>query len=515
MINKNLPTRLSCLMVICLAFCLMPLSVFAAQADNVTINILSINDLHGALVATQSSPGAAKMSAIIKQEKTNDPATLLFAAGDMSQGSFESDELRGAPVIEALNEIGVNAATFGNHEFDWGVDVLKQQMESSQFPWLAANIIDKETGKRSNLWRPYAIFDIKGVKVGVIGLATPETATATNPNNIKNFSFANPSKAVQELLPELRQQGVDIILALTHLGSFMDVSTGQLSGDGLTVAKSCPELQAVISAHTHQKVYGMVGNAALIQAASHGQLVGKITIEYNPKTRTVEKITPSIIDVTAASQPPDPAVEKIIDKTLKNIGPIRNQVIGQLAEPLPRSWAEVSPLGQWVTDNMRKAVNADIAFTNPGELRTDLPAGDITKGMLHEMMPFDNTLYIVELTGTQVYEVLQSGLRNPKGLLQYSGLKVTYDPNQSGTAAFVAVTLSDGSNLVPDKTYLVVTNDFIAAGGDGYSVFQQVLNGKDTHIQIRDILENAIQGKTIHFVPDTRFIQVVTHDKAA
>jgi len=511
MINKKLQTGLAVL-ILCLAFCSTPLSVFAAQADIVTINILSINDLHGTLVATNSSPGAAKMTAVIEQEKMKDPATLLFAGGDMFQGTFESDELKGEPIIEVLNQIGVNASAVGNHEFDVGVNAFENQMKSCKFPWLAANIIDKQTGERSNIWRPYEILTIKGVKVGVIGLATPETATTTNPNNISNFSFADPSQTVQELLPELRQKGVDIIVALTHVGSFMDFSTGALSGDGVTLAKSCPELQVVISAHTHQKVCGMVGNTALIQAASQGKLVGKTTITYNTKTKRVESITPSIIDV--APQQPDPEVEKIINNTLKNIEPIRNQVIGQLTNPLPRSRTEVSPLGQWVTDNMRTAVNADIAFTNPGGLRANLPAGNITKGMIHEVMPFDNTLYTVELTGAQICEVLQFGVGNPdKGTLQYSGLNITYDPDKSGAAALVNITLANGSALVADKTYLVVTNDFMGIGGDGYSVFKQGLNGKDTHIKIRDVLEESLQGKNINFVPNTRLIKINTQDR--
>lgn len=512
-INKNFRARLACL-IVCLAICLAPLTVFAAQADNVTINILSINDLHGALVETDYNPGVAVMASAIKQEKDKNPNTLVFAGGDMSQGSFESDTLKGAPIIEVLNEIGVNASALGNHEFDGGMENLKHQMEISKFPWLSANIIDKRTGGRSDIWRPYEIFTVQGVKVGVIGLATPTTATTTKPDNISDFIFADPVKTVQELIPELRQKGADIIIVISHLGSLMDFSSGELSGEGVTLAKSVPELQAVISAHTHQKVCGMVGNTALVQAASQGQLVAKVEIKYNTKTKTVERVTPSIIKV--ASQREDAAVKNIVDNTLAKLGPIRNQVLGQLTEPLYRSRTEESPLGQWVTDNMRKAANADIAFTNAGGLRDNLPSGEITKGMLHKVMPFDNTLYTVELTGAQVYQVLKAGVRNPnKGMLQYSGLKITYDPEKSGLEAFVDVRLADGSKLAPDKTYLVVTNDFMGVGGDGYTIFKQGRNGKDTHIKIRDVLEAAFQGKTINFVPDSRFSEENSYDRAA
>ncbi|CQR72585.1 Endonuclease YhcR precursor [Sporomusa ovata DSM 2662] len=500
--------------IICISLlCFLP-SVLAAgePSENVVINILTVNDFHGALSESGKNPGMAKLAAFLKAEVAKNPTgTIIVSAGDMFQGTPESNMLYGKPVVEAMNEIGFSAMAIGNHEFDWGTQVLRKRIAQSSFPYLAANIIDKATDQVVSFVKPYTIVEKNGLKIAIIGLATPETAYKTSPKYIKNYIFADPAQTVTQHIPELKQQGADIIIVLSHLGSEVDPLTGQIIGEAADLAHAVTAIDAIISGHTHQKVSGAVNSVPIVQAAYNGRAVGNLSLTFSKMDRKVVAAESNITEVAAANLVADPEVKAIVDKVQEEVAPMKNKVLGHTVYELKHEKYSHSVLGQWVTDSMRQKVKADIAFENGGGLRASIPAGAITLGTLYQVVPFDNTLVTVELTGKQILEVLEHGIDNQQiGMVQFSGLKVEYDKLLPAGKRITKVTLTDGSKLILTKIYKVATNDFLAQGGDGFTMFSQGKHLIDTQLPLRDcLIEAVMKTKVINATVDKRFIEIM------
>ena len=485
-------------------------SLAAEAQETVSIDILTINDFHGALSESGKNPGMAKVAACLRQELAKNPdGTILVSAGDMFQGTPESNMLYGKPVVEAMNELGFTAMALGNHEFDWGTRILKEQMAQSKFPYLAANLLDKVSGQTAGFIQPYTMVEKNGIKIAIIGLATPETANKSNPKYMENFKFANPAQMVTKLMPELKQQGADIVIVVSHLGSQMDSASQQITGEAADLAYAADGIAAIVSGHTHQKVAGYVKNVPIVQAAYSGRAIGKISLTISPEDNQVIAAESRVIAVDGGTLTPDPAVQAIVDQAQQEVAPVKNKLLGKAAYELPHEKFTQSLLGQWVTDCMRRKVKADIAFENGGGLRTSIPAGPITLGNLYQVVPFDNTLVTAELTGKQIMEILAHGIDNKQiGMLQFAGLIVEYDASRPVGQKIVKVTLADGRSLRLTEHYKVVTNDFMAQGGDGFTMFGNQLI--DTQIPLRDCLIEAIQQqKIIKPVWDQRFKKIL------
>jgi len=309
-------------------------------------------------------------------------------------------------------------------------------------------------------------------------------------------------------VPEIKQQGADVIVVLSHLASWMDKS-GEIGGDAATLALQAGSINAIVSGHSHQAVNGTVNGIPIVQAYYNGRAVGKIELFYNKSSHQVERSTVSVTSLPYPELRADPKVQDMLDQSQMEIAPVKNVVVGQTMNELSHDRNELTEtlLGQWVTDIMRQTVSADIAFQNTGGLRTGISAGVITMGNLYEVMPFDNTLFTVDMTGEQVMRLLQYGITNRNiGMVQYSGIKVSYDVAGMQGIPIIAVTMSDGTTFSLNKTYKVATNDFMAAGGDGFTMFQEGKNLYDTNIPLRDILVDVIRKKkVIDFSGDDRW----------
>ena len=183
-------------LILVLVLTLVAAPALAADSDQITLQILSVNDFHGALVGAGKNPGAAKLAQYIKEAKAKNPdGTLILSAGDLFQGSADSNLMYGKPVVDSMNEIGFDAMAIGNHEFDWGIDVLKARQAQSRFPYLAANIVDRATGQLVGFAKPYVIIERAGLKVGIIGIATPETAYTASPKVVSAFGIYSSGKS--------------------------------------------------------------------------------------------------------------------------------------------------------------------------------------------------------------------------------------------------------------------------------------------------------------------------------
>jgi 2',3'-cyclic-nucleotide 2'-phosphodiesterase/3'-nucleotidase len=484
---------------------LYPGGLEAAQPDLIALDVLSVNDFHGALLDDGKNPGAAKLGKWLRDEKAKNPdGTLVLSAGDMYQGSIDSNLLYGKTVVETMNQIGFDAMAIGNHEFDWGLDKLQEQAAASRFPILTANITDKQSGGNLPGTKPWVMIEKKGIKIGIIGLTTKEIVIKVNPKIIAGYNINEPAASVNLLVPELKRQGAQIILVLGHLGGYLDKDNINITGEVTELANGITGVDALLIGHTHQKMAGYINGIPVVQAYYNGRAAGKVALKYSPRTQKVVSAVASVIDLPTPGLSEDAAVKAVINADQKEIAAVKNEVIGKAVVDLAHQKEQVSVLGQWVTDIMRQQSNADFAFQNGGGLRTSIPTGEITVGKLWEVIPFDNTLIQMDLPGSQVLSILQHGINNPHiGSIQYSGMKVAYDLSGQRIAK---VTLPDGSVLNPEKTYRVVTNDFMAEGGDGYNMFREGRNTSDTHRFVRDMLIEAIKKtKTLDCKGDDRF----------
>ena len=491
---------------------------FAADGDKelVSLDILTVNDFHGALPEDDKNPGAAKLGKWLKDERAKNPeGTLILSSGDMSQGTIDSNLLYGKTVIKAMNEIGFDAMAVGNHEFDWGLDCLKNQAAWAEFPILTANITDRKTGHNPEGTKPWIIVERKGVKIGIIGVTSIETVDIVSPKVISAYQIDEPAEIVNRIVPELKQLGVQVIIVLGHLGGYLDDDKTTITGEVTDLANAITGVDVLVTGHTHQKIAGYINGIAIVQAYYNGRAVGHITLKYSPQDKKIVSAIPSTIDLPTSGLTGDVQVKTIIDDGQKEIGPVKDEIIGKNIGDLTHQLDKLSVLGQWVTDIMRQETNSDIAFQNGGGLRTDIPAGEVTVGKLWEVMPFDNTLILLEMRGSQILKVLQYGINNSKyGSVQYSGIKVKYDPLLPLDKRIVEVTLPDGSILNPEKTYQVVTNDFMSEGGDGYTMFKEASSSIDTHLLVREVLIEAIKKiTTIDFKGDDRLQDIGTGDK--
>ncbi|MEA3298545.1 MAG: 5'-nucleotidase C-terminal domain-containing protein, partial [Chloroflexota bacterium] len=437
--KKILILLLSLLLAIsCVSF------IFAAEKE---IVILSINDYHGALAAGGKNAGAVQLVDAIKVEKAKNPeGTIIVSGGDNYQGSAMSNLMYGEPVSAVFKEMGIELSAVGNHEFDWGIDRINKWAEDGGFSFVCTNIYDKRTNEPVDWAEPFAIIEREGVKIGFIGLATPETAYKTLKANVENYEFRDPVEIIAEWVPKVKDAGADIVIALTHLGSFQD-SEGNISGEASDLC-AVDGVDGVISGHTHQRVSGLVNGIPLVQAYKYGRSFAKLTFIFDEDNNLVSS-EPFLDNLykRADTLEKDANTLAIYEKYDKELSPVLGKVLGKTAVDLGHDrYAGPSLLGEWVCDIMRDKAGVQIGITNGGGLRTDVPAGEITAGKLYEVMPFDNTLYTMKLSGADLKSNIEHGIMNEDiGWVQIAGVKAVYDSEAEAGNRIVSMVLEDGT----------------------------------------------------------------------
>lgn len=462
------------------------------------IDILTFNDLHGSVKQDGKNSGIAKLAGAINAYKVANPDTIVVSGGDSFQGSSMSNLTYGAPVNEFLKSVGVVASAVGNHEFDWGINRIANWSKDGGYDFLACNIYDKTTNKPVDWAKPYKIVEVSGVKIALIGFTTPETEFKTSPEIVKNLVFKAPKDVAKEWIDKAKAEGANVVVALTHLGSSQDSKTGIITGEAADLCNDVKGFDAVISAHTHMAVSGKVNGVSVVQGYYNGRTLGVLSIMLDKDGKFIS-VEPSIDNLynRAATLTDDKTAKEIYDKYDTELKPILDEVVAKTSIDLEHDrfkYAGTSPLGYWVSDVMRKAANTQIGITNGGGLRCPIPKGDITMGKLYEVMPFDNTLYKMELKGSDLKRVIENGIMNDSiGWVQLAGVKVNYDATKAAGNRITSITLEDGTKLDMDKYYTIVTNDFMAAGGDKYD-FTGAKNAADTNMPIRNAMVDALKA---------------------
>jgi 2',3'-cyclic-nucleotide 2'-phosphodiesterase (5'-nucleotidase family) len=433
---------------------------------SIELMVLYTNDEHGWMAGKKEGSGAAEMLGLWQERFGYDQADsrfIVLSGGDNWTGPAISTWFKGESMVEIMNAMGYDASTLGNHEFDFGLEVLQARTQQAQFPYLAANMQGKENSQLSRQLglQPYTLLDAGGVKVGIIGLANVDTPKVSNPMYSGQFNFEPYVKTLTATLPQMRAQGAEIILVSSHL-----------CNEALrSLAASVADLDITLfgGGHCHQILNEKSGEAVLLTSGSYLQNVAWAMIRYNPSTKRAEVSDYGVEKNKNARA--DAALASIIEKWQAEVDESLGQPIGYLQNTLPRRRKLMQAL---ITESWLLAYpNADVALTNLGGMRDDLPAGPVNIGAILGVMPFDNVLIDVQLTGAQLSEVIsqQSG-RVAVGGMHRAGLSWALDKNDQP--------------LEEDAIYHVLVNDFMYAGGDDYDLLAEAdPNGYNTSIDWR------------------------------
>lgn len=515
--HKLLALALSLALLLSLAVPVCAAETTASTTKDLTghIVILHTNDVHGGIA------GYAKLAAAKESYTASGAYTLLVDAGDYIQGDPTVSASQGKTAIELMNSTGYDAATVGNHEFDYGYANLKTISAQANFPILAANV--QYNG--ATAFDSHTIFTAaNGKKIGVFGLETPETATKAHPAKIQGVTFVGGQdmmKLAQTEVDTLKAAGCDYVICLGHLGIDAE-STGNRSIDVLNAVTG---IDVFIDGHSHSTLdqikaatngTGKVGNAYLTSTGTKLANVGVVDIAPDG---TITTSNVPLDTLTAENADTAAVIQRIQQQIDADYGAVFAQSEVQLNGEKAQVRTGETNLGDLITDAMlwqagTLGEKVDAAISNGGGIRASLSVGDLTKKDINTVLPFGNTLYLVKLTGAQLLEALEASTCSlPESIgafpqvsgIEYTvntGAKFSSTENYPGSTygkpnAVNRVTIQSvgGAAFDPAETYTIVTNDFLGAGGDTYYTFKSSPVGYDTGVPLDEVLMDYITAQ--------------------
>lgn len=503
------------------------------------IQLLALNDFHGNLApnpATSSggnvngtpAGGAEYLATHLElaraAAKAQGQESVTVAAGDLIGASpLLSAAFHDEPTIEAMNAMGLDATSVGNHEFDEGWhELLRMQtggclddgdgqnnqnscpdpkagFEGAKFDYLSANVFFENTQR--TLLDPYTVKKFKnGQKIAFIGMTLEATPNIVTKAGVEGLAFKDEVETANALVPKLKEQGIQSIVVLLHEGGLPSDprafnSCPGISGPITDIAKNLdPAIDAIISGHTHQAYNCSINDPAgkprlVTSASSFGKIFTEVRLSIDNATHDVDRLnTLANNKIVTRDVPKDPALTKLITKYQTLVAPIESKVIGHITTPLVSRTpddSQESPLGNLIADaqladpsTVTNGKTPVVAFMNPGGIRADLAStgGAVTFGQAFTVQPFNNFLVSMDMTGTQIKALLEQQFSGPNQaankVLQIAGITYTWNPAAAPGAKVVAGSINiAGQPLVDGTTYRIVTNNFLSDGGDGFPAF--------------------------------------------
>ena len=509
------------------------------NAQTTKVQILSLNDFHGAIQPPTGSAGrlgpsgtpefggAEYLATHVRDLRATNPNTLFVSAGDLIGATpLISALFHDEPTIEAFNLMGLDYNGVGNHEFDEGVDELLRMQyggchptdgcqdgdgfDGADFQFLAANVKYKSNG--DTIFAPYSIHHFNGIKVGIIGMTLEGTPQIVTPAGIQTVDFLDEAETANAAVAELKKQNVETIIVLLHEGGTTSTA-GNGAGAGAASINGCvnpagaippivdamdDEIDVVITGHTNWAVNCVLDGKIVTGAASNGRVVTDIDL-------TISRATKDVVSATVNNVPVSREVAKASDLTSliakydAAVAPLRDRVVGSTTTLITRTnnTAGESALGDVIADAQLAATSppafggAVVAFMNPGGIRADLPGGPITYGQLFTTQPFSNVMTVLTCTGSQIDALLEQQFRaGGNVILQVSnGFTYTWDAAQPiGSKVDISSIKLGGVSIAAGTPYRVAMNNFLATGGDGFSTFTQCTDSLGGEIDV-DALE--------------------------
>ncbi len=419
------------------------------QENLVILTVVYTNDEHGWILGRDGKNGAAEISGLWETEFESSDAVLILSGGDNWTGPAISTWFEGESMVEVMNAMGYAASVVGNHEFDFGLDGLRTRVDQAEYPFLGANIRYKSDGSVPvDLGiHPYTIVEMAGLKIGLIGLANVDTPSTTKPGPVSVLDFTGYAESLREIIPEVRAAGADMIFVPGHL------CTWELA----PLARDVADLGITLfgGGHCHEKYADTIAGSVILSGGSYYE-------HYAYATFKVDSDVVEILDVDYGVIPnnggiTNPQIAEIVTYWQEATDEELNVGIGYLANEVPQRSDEMAAL---IAETWLLAYPADVALTNWGGMRDLIPAGEITYASIISVMPFDNVLVAVTLTGTQLEKVLNFGSYHPPvGGIHYSSEGWVLDQT--------------GKGLEPEATYTLLVTDFLYMGGDDYNMLAE------------------------------------------
>ena len=435
--------------------------------------------------------GFARLATLVQRIRRENPATLMALGGDVISPSVASTLLKGEQMIAGLNAVGLDLATFGNHEFDFGPSVLAQRMRESRFAWISANVLDRPSGRPFGGAQRDVLVTLGGVRLGVFGLTTPHTLRTSNPG--PDVEIREAIGAARAQTAELKARGAQVLVAVTHQ---------EMGEDRALAAAPGVELDVILGGHEHEPLIAEEGRTLITKGGADARYLVQVDLWLGRDGHLRERSW--TFHEVSARIPPDPRVEAVVRAYGERLGRELDVVVGRTSVPLegrrgPLRSRETN-LGDFIADAMRAHARTDVALVNGGGIRSDriIPPGSLTRRDLAAMSPFGNVVMTLELTGRVLREVLEQALpqreREAGGFLQVAGLTLTFDPARPAGQRIVSLEVG-GAALDPDRRYTAAVVDYIAGGKDGLDAF---LKGR--------VLVDAMSGPLLADI----LLQVVT-----
>lgn len=448
-----------------------PHLIFPGQVLNIAdydkkITLLHTNDMHGFFnEGKYDGMGAAKLKTVFDMYDAD--KTLILDGGDATQGHNLVTLSKGEKAIDIMNALGYDAMTVGNHEFDYGQAQLEKNVSMADFPVVAANV--KKDGV--DYLTPYVIKEVDGVKVAIFGLATPETTYKSHPDNSAGLTFESPTSVAAALVPTLEGMA-DVVVCLAHLGD-----EGTYTSE--SVANAAPGIDVIIDGHSHSTYEtGMVVGSTLITSA--GEKTKNVgVIEITLTDGAVASSAKLFTKAESADIEGDATIAALIEEINAANAIIENEVVATTDIVLDGEREQVrtgeTNLGNLIAEALKDVSGADVALTNGGGIRTSIDVGDITKGEVLTVLPFGNTVRVIELTGADLIAAIENGVGEApeaNGAFPHiAGMMVEYDSSKEVGSRVVSLKVN-GVAVDEAATYTLATNDFLVAGGDDYEMFE-------------------------------------------
>lgn len=481
----------------------------AAGAPPITIDVFHTNDIHGWIMqrpeeydpalAGRMIGGAAALSSYLNARTG---PRLLLDAGDWFQGTPEGNGTEGDALVEVFNLLHYDAVEVGNHDFDFGVDNLKRLVGNLKMPALGANVYEIGRKRKPDWLKSFVIKEVAGVKVGIFGLLTTNMRNLSLPDLYRGLEFRREVDEARDVVSLLRGAGATVIIGVTHVG-FESPELGNFEGDQ-TIAREVPGIDLIVGGHTHTfltKPFREPTHGTLIVQDGTGlSRVGAVTLTIDPQTKRVIASTGSLVRLWIDEAGVDPEVTKALKPELDRVAKIYDVVVGTAADTLLRNRDGEASVGDWMADCERAYSKTDVGLQNGGGIRADLPKGPITLRRLFNIMPFDNRVANLTMSGKLLREVFDHGVDNHKAFMQISGAEMKYDREGPDGSRVADITVG-GKPLDPEARYTLSTLDFLVRGGDGYTPFDRAEKKEVEPTLVRDVLKWCVEREKTVVAP--------------
>jgi len=468
---------------------------------DVEFTVLHVNDTHGRVKAGKyDGMGYARLHTLANIERENSENVILLDAGDTIHGTVFAALSRGESVVNVMNKMNYVAMAPGNHDFNYGLDRLEELSKTMDFSLISANVSYKADGKTA--FYPYIIKELpNGVKVGIFGLSTPETLQKTNPNNVEAVMFTNPSEAARESVKALKEEGVHYIIALSHLG--IDEDSYYTS---YRVATEVSGIDMIVDGHSHSTLENgeQIGETLIVQAGYYDKNLGKVEVKIGADGISLADASLITKDYAMENVAESEIVNKVIAEVDAKNEVITSVVVGKSDTVLEGSRNAVrageTNLGNLITEAVLEKTGADVVLTNGGGIRNSIAQGTITRGDIVSVLPFGNYVMVIEVTGQDIKDAIENGIKaypGTRGAFPHvAGIRFEFDPTKEEGSKVTKLALTNGQAIDMSKTYKLATNDFMAAGGDEYTMLAKK-NVVGEYESLEEILANHIKEKGI------------------